>query len=410
MVICHDVVEVHPSTYIRIAQLQSSAALFPSLRQLDFYFNESFGSHIFLFLSPLLDSIELYNISGFEDAIVGPFLATLSKSPQMLRRIVLDSGRMPMDILKESFVHFKNLRSLKLLNAVFMADFSLWEVLGTLPSLENLNMEIDDPESYLVRAPENTNRQSGGLRYFNALESLHVTGPFSLIQHLLGSIDSPCLKSIKISPYQKNSERERDPGDLLTPSMTILASKWSLSLKEVKIGKDSIGITHRNSKFLMPLVDLHEIEKFDLVGWRMEKNNDALRCLTMSWPKLKYLGLVSCLSASSPNQISISLSNLRIIAENCPELRVLDIELDIDTIPPFDDISSKILCHELEVLVLRGVHQPIAQISLERQIQTARHLDLIFPYVNSINWDAQDRIWSGICDLVKLCQDARRGR
>ena len=115
----------------------------------------------------------------------------------------------------------------------------------------------------------------------------------------------------------------------------------------------------------MPLADLHEIQKFELVGWRMEKNNDALRRLTMSWPKLRHLEL---LRSRSPNQTFISLSNLRIIAENCPELRILDVELDSDTIPPFDDISSKILCHELEVLVLRGVHQSIPQISLECQM------------------------------------------
>ena len=72
--------DVHPSTYIRIAQLQSSV-LFPSLRHLEFHFTEGFGSHIFLFLSPLLDSLELYNISGFEDTVVGPFLASLFKFP-----------------------------------------------------------------------------------------------------------------------------------------------------------------------------------------------------------------------------------------------------------------------------------------------------------------------------------------
>ena len=199
-----DNIEVHPSTYIRIAQLQSSA-LFPSLRHLDFHFNfnenESFGSHIFLFLSPLLDSLKLYEISGVEDTVVGPFLATLSKPPQMLSRIVLNSGRMSVDILANYFVHLKQLRSVELLDAVCMTDFSLWEVLGTLPFLENFILEVNNPKSHPPRAFENSNSQSGSLRYFDALESLYVTGPFFLIQHLLGFIDSPCLKSIGISPY-----------------------------------------------------------------------------------------------------------------------------------------------------------------------------------------------------------------
>ena len=109
---------VHPSTYIRIAQFQSHG-LFPSLRHLEFYFTEGFGSHIFLFLSPLLDSLELYNINGFENTLVGPFLATLSSSPQMLRQFVLDSGRMVADIFKDYFVHF---RSVEISNPALMAD------------------------------------------------------------------------------------------------------------------------------------------------------------------------------------------------------------------------------------------------------------------------------------------------
>ena len=400
--------QVHPSTYNRIAQLQTSA-LFPSLRRLECYFGVSTSSYIFLCPSPLLDSLQLYHFSGFEDSVVGPFLTTLSSFPQMLTRIVLCDGRISVDILKKSLVHFKQLRSLELSDVVFMADFSLWEVLGTLPFLENLTLVANNPASHPAHAPENSNSQSGGLRSFDALESLQVTGSFFLIQHLLGFIDSPCLKSIQLYPrinrVHNDSELEHEAEDL-TPSMTIVASKWSQSLKILTIASNDI--THRNSKFLMPLADLHEMQTLILMGWRMEKNNDALRRL--SWPKLKHLGLFPWPNALSPNRTSISLSNLRIIAENCPELRNLDIDLDLDTIPPFDDIFSKSLCHNLEVLNVRGVHQSITQwqISLERQIQVARHLDLIFPCVKNIY--VGDVNWLGIRDLVKLCQDARRGQ
>ena len=61
---------VHPSTssYLRIAQLQPSV-LFPSLRYLHWHHNmgDTTISHTFLscLLSPLLDSLELFNIRGF---------------------------------------------------------------------------------------------------------------------------------------------------------------------------------------------------------------------------------------------------------------------------------------------------------------------------------------------------------
>ena len=51
---------------------------------------------------------------------------------------------------------------------------------------------------------------------------------------------------------------------------------------------------------------------------------------------------------------------------------------------------------------------PSTQTTLECQIQVTRHLDLIFPYLESIVVDPNDVTWSGIHDLLKLCQDARR--
>ena len=63
--------QVHSSTYARIAQLQPSG-LFPSLPHLSYYLTEISISHIFLFLSPLLDSLELNNIRDLENIFVGP--------------------------------------------------------------------------------------------------------------------------------------------------------------------------------------------------------------------------------------------------------------------------------------------------------------------------------------------------
>ena len=382
--------EVHPSTYLRIAQLQSSSLL-PSLRHLRCTLCDM---SIFLFQSPLLESLELHNISGNENTIVGPFLTTLSS--QMLNRIVLNSGRLSADIFKKSIVHFKHLRSLELIDAVFMSDFTLLEVLGTLPSLENLTLEANDPVSHPAQAPDSIS-QSGGRKYFDALASLCVTGTFFLIQHLLRFIDSPCLESINICAVFNH---DREPEDLFTPSMTIVASKWSQSLKNLSIDIDlgDIEYGYAISKGLMLLTDLHEMQTFNLIGWRMENMDDDVRRLVMSWPKLRTLNL-------RLNQTSISLSTLRIIAENCPKLRFLRIPLDISTIPPFDT-SIKSLRHNLEVLIVLNIH-PSAQTTLECQIQVTRYLYLIFPYLKFIRVDPNNITWSGICDLFKLCQDTR---
>jgi hypothetical protein len=400
--------QVHPSTYIRIAQLQSSA-LFPSLRHLHYHLDDRSISHIFLFLSPLLDSLTLSNIGGFENTIVGPFLANLS-SP-MLSRIILRTGRMSVDIFKKSIVRFKQLRSICLSDAVFMSDFALWEVLGTLPALADLTLKANDPASHPVHATENSNSRSRGPKYFVALESLCVTGSFFFIQHLLGFIDSQYLESIKVHPVinrvRKEHVHDSEDEDHFTSFITVVASKWSQSLKNLVTTIRSSRKMHRTavSKCLMLFTDFHEMQKFDLMGWKMEITDDDVRRLVMSWPKLRTLNL---------HHTFISLSTLRIIAENCPELRHLLIQLDTSTIPPFDT-SSKSLHHNLEILTVGGhkVHSSntiTAQttVTLKCQIQVTQYLDLIFPCLKGIDMWPDDVFWLGVSDLVELCQKARR--
>jgi hypothetical protein len=185
--------------------------------------------------SPLLESLEFTSIMGDEHIIVRPFLAKYSS--QMLCRIVLRNGVMSAGFFKKTFVHFKQLQSLELSD--FLSDFTAWEVLGTLPSLANLTLTAIDPALasgwHHAHATENSNSQTrshiGGTKYFDALESLSVTGSFPFIQHLLSFIDSPCLTTIKVYSNSGLIEHEFD----FTPSMTIIASRWSQSLKNLVI-------------------------------------------------------------------------------------------------------------------------------------------------------------------------------
>ena len=131
-----------------------------------------------------------------------------------------------MDNLKTSIVHFKQLRSLTLFHAVIMSDFVLWEVLGTLPSLADLTLAIDPRCHPAAHDSENSNGQSGVTKYLYALENLCVTSSFYLIQHLLSSIDSPCLKSIKVHPYCSRKKPETE--DLFTSSMKIVTLRIAI--------------------------------------------------------------------------------------------------------------------------------------------------------------------------------------
>ena len=64
-----------------------------------------------------------------------------------------------------------------------MSDFVLWEVLSDLPCLANFTLtgKAFDPQSHPAHAPENSNCQTRGPKYFKALECLVVKGFFFLI-------------------------------------------------------------------------------------------------------------------------------------------------------------------------------------------------------------------------------------
>ena len=383
---------VHPLTYFRIAQLQSSALL-PSLRCLHYDMGKPSISHIFLFLSPSLDSVELFDINGIEDTVVGPLLTTLPSACPMLSRIVLRVGDLSADVLKKSIVHFNQLRTLELFNAVFMGDFALWEALGTLPSLANFTLSAIDPHP--MPAPK-----SGGPKYFDTLESLFIMGSFLLIQRLLSFIDSSCLKSITVHPDIDYLHKEHDHTmheDLFIPSMTMIASKWSHTLQKLFISTNLSGITHQISKCLMPLMDLHEMQTFHLRCRWVENMDDDMRRLVTSWPKIRFLNL---------KQTLISLPTLRIIAENCPELRYLHTQLDISTVPSLDSFS-KTIHNNLEVLKLTVAEvcpsasdTGITQTAQECRIQVAKYLDSIFPHLKSIEVLEETCQDSAIRDLI----------
>ena len=401
-------IRVHQSTYFRFAQLLQSNSLFPSLRHLKFdRYSSGDITHIFLFLSPLLNSLEFININEIEHTIIGPFLATLSS--QILHRIILRNGKMSANILESSIIHLKQLRSLELSDAVYMRDFTLWEMLGALPFLANLTLKATDPKSHPAHAPEESNSQSGVPKYFYALENLCVTGSFFFIQHLLGFIDSPCLTTIKVYPVVNRHGHETD--NHFTPSMTIIASKWSQSLKNLVIDSSSSSTAQRYatiSQYLMLLTDLHEMQSFHTT-WRMKNMDDDVRRLVMSWPKLRSLKL-----HLDSTVAFISFATLRIIAENCPDLRYLQIPLNHDTstsvIPSFDP-SSKSLHHNLEVLdiLVVGSETTITSTShyqwLLCQMEVSKYLDFIFPYLTDIEVGSNET-WLGIRDLIMLCQGA----
>jgi len=413
--------QVVPSTYFRIAQLQSSVFL-PSLRHLRCSLEAGSTSYIFLFLSPSLESLEFTNIAGSENKFVRPFLDALP-SP-MLNRIVLRTGRLSVDAL--TFIaQFKQLRSLELSDAAFMNKFVLCDVIGALPSLANLTLKAisSQAEAHCAYVPERLDSENGSPECFNTLETLRVTGSLRLILDLLNFIQSPGLKSIevhlaidwKLRVYEaRRGSVQSEPDYDFARSIAMVGSKWPQSLENLVIGQYNVGNSNPpkpgncsifSNSMIVPLMNLHEMQTFHLKDWKIGQigstnMDDDVRRLVISWPKLTTLIL-------PVDQTPISLLTLRMIAENCPELRYLQTQLDVSTIPP-SDTASAALCHKLGVLSMASSLR-FSSTTLQSQVHVARHLDSMFPYLESIKTHfGFNTGWLEIYELVKLCQDVRR--
>ncbi|CAA7263385.1 unnamed protein product [Cyclocybe aegerita] len=192
-------------TILRLAQLQHpDKPLFPSLERLSVVQANSNLSHLPLFLSPSIRTLEIASLSSASAPSFRSFLtALITMSAQHVQELILGPGRLPEPLL-QTFFRFEHVRYLELKDVVDPFDFTLIERVGALSQLEKLVVDarnaqyagrVDPPQppapilEFGSEESASDNRDPGSSQLlhpkFPRLSSISVTGNLMLIGDLL---------------------------------------------------------------------------------------------------------------------------------------------------------------------------------------------------------------------------------
>ena len=276
---------------------------------------------------------------------------------------------------------------------------------------------------------------------FARLKRLHVAGELALIKDLVGSTGSAALEDMaltlvrstppkivqawdEVTTYSTYKGRKRASTtkvrmadkvvDMETPSFVSLVEEaihttWKDTLTKLFIGQHETyapGEQDTTSPILQfstiaKILSLPTLEALEVSGWRFDSVSTPLSQLS---PKLK----VFHLPVGIENH-GISLSDLRLIAESCPNIISLQTGIiNLESIPaygPFEG-ASHALSHGLEILSVGNASENSNQKDI---LDIARHLFILFPYLKEIRThEGQNKEqWMYIHSLVQLLQTGR---
>ena len=475
---------ISPATYVRLAQLRihnPDAPLFPSLKHLRIVDAKSSLFQLSFFLSNSLRSIELHNVDCTQKFVFSSFLITLADECPELSSIKLASP-IPESIW-EIFLKFNHLRALELKDALTQLNFSLFSTIAqAFPQLEQFILDARSTEYKRAASPdpqqwdnvaeshpqtsqsehnitdaELSKLHSDGQDYpglepmsqyesmepiesrgptFLRLEKLHITGSLDLIQDLVESIPSRCLKEIGLTlvrsnrpKFPKKKEKRVFTGppvrtDVETPVFATCLDKafntWRRTLTNIFIGQhedyspSDQGVPRTPVLPTLPVSVCEEIlllpmvERLDISGWTIEnflKYSAPFALIAPIYSNLKYLHL-----PIQSNNKGIPFSGLRLVAESFPKLVSFQssiVRLDDADIPVSDPskATTYVIFHGLEIL---SVGNASPNPNPKKVLDIARHIFALFPNLKEIRTHAgqNEDQWDYIHSLVRAFQGA----
>ena len=193
--------------------------------------------------------------------------------------------------------------------------------------------------------------------------------------------------------------------------LKLLPTRWSTSLKTISVVKEfghpphqvPIPPTLLNEAFQLLLFH-PTIENLTVKGWTPDSVEDSILGLAKFTPSnLKNLFL-----PLDEENSWISWSTLRHIAITCLKLQSLQCRINpLSPIPKYTVPTTDVLFHELRTLSLGNSFPNLHSNEL---YLIARHLDLLFPHLETITaleHDEEAEPWIVVNELVKICQTAR---
>jgi len=387
-----DRISVDPSVYFYIAQSRTSPML-PTLYRFRSSSSAPSIPDILLFLSSSLHRVEFVTGDRQQEPTIGGFLFVLTSVAPSLKHLSID-GQLSISSLTP-IAHMEHLCSLRLRRTGKFVDASLLKQLGALERLSCLTIDLEHSP---VSEADTSHLRAG----FKALETLDISGDLETITGILTEISTGRLISISISSWESSifGPHHYCPSDWV-PLFEIIESRWPDTLHSLVI--DNRAINQEIPRYadywgfltiFKPLCALSQLEYLEIRAIPLLQSTDEdFHDLVSAWPKIKSL-FVPFTHAHN----STTLLALHSVAEFCPHLKYLQMSIRTDNLPSFS--VTPVFSHNLEILSFRD--STVGDPSL-----VARHLDLLFPRLQSIRAEKFANEWKEVEKLVHMCQDVR---
>ncbi|KAJ7473106.1 hypothetical protein B0H11DRAFT_1342466 [Mycena galericulata] len=412
-----DPIQVDGSVYVRLALRRSP--ILPNLAR--FKCTGTQPKAAILYMQSPLHTLELACGNPVSDMTTAMVVSSVSGSQSHISNLILNNQ--PFGILSEG-IPLPQLTSLELKCMRGEMDAALFLRIGALPYLRSFTVDAgffqaispaSIPESYSIsRSPLGRVSRHG---FFSELIRLHLCGSpgirhSGVLIHFLRNIGAENLQFLTlqeippvIGGFGRGRGLGRGSGAVGTVNSTsneghgyfdTIARRWSHSLREL----DFHGFV-ATAGGLNPLRRLSALRSLKLSGTTYPLPNSSV--FTGS-KELKFLSLHLHYFPRAP--VLFDISGLANLAQKCTKLQEVELPISARVLPLLS--LTPALSHSLSKISAHSSDKPLDTIAL------ARHLDRLFPRLNSVVYDASSgggtecqAAWAEIEKLVFVFQDVR---
>ncbi|KAJ7448946.1 hypothetical protein FB451DRAFT_1053586 [Mycena latifolia] len=377
----------HPSVYPALAMLHQTP-LFPNLVSIECTSARVDASSPFpealLLLSPTIRHVEISALA-LDLPSTTIFLSTLAGVSSQLSSLTLRNQSYA--VLEAIALPFPCLRELDLTEMVGAMSTDFLKALSNLTILASLSIDLNFPDFPSVLSVA----QTVGPCSFSALKRLHIRCSSDTILAIsLRLITSRGLHTLVIDGRSTSQVH-------LPWSITLcqeIADRWPYSLRRLEISNLVSNLVPAPTSCL-ELFALRSLNIFTL------RNSPALSFagvtlsdIAKAWPEIT--------SLSIPSLPGVTISNLAVLAQNCPQLT--DLEISLTAAIPVPPLSTTPVCgHALRALTV--CDSPCSPVGVQI---LSRHLDRLFPRLQSVRSEDRDSArWAEVESLIFTFQDVR---
>ena len=395
-----DGIGIANSTYFQLGQLQGNTIFFPALRSLRLSTDKFQATaplfHLPLFLSPTLTSITISHFGEDAAGSLARFLAVNGSGP--LTNLTLHSFVLS-PFLAASISQCLSLEILDLKVRGPLKYSSLKNVLSP-PLLSDVKLKTKNAQ-YTQATDAISDPHAGDIG------QIHLDGQITMIEDVITATGNRNMRGLAITLGGYH-----DQETIQNLLQHIAAQQPSIMNLAIKLANTFVI----DASFLVSLISantFHELRTLEFRQLAFQQLDQHLPQMLSHWQHIQHLSFGIAAGANVPKYIS--LASLKLVAQSCPNLSLLEAPFDSpgDIFDAPGGISTCFLSHKLLKLSLIAFdssrvnrnHQPISDVIAQR---IARYIYALFPDLDEIETHEcrshSDDFWRPVAESYKLFQ------